>query len=376
MSMHNRPEADFTQRFRQAGKPVPDLFESTERRLTQRSARPRTQPAAPEAIKALPSGLNPVDRYLAGRNARPASIEGYERKMRRAAELLVEVGFEPGAGICSVREFPWHCISVSDAAAFMLLLSKRYDSPKSRENLAGIVRSMLKECVRLDLLDRRSCDDLLAALPIRAHHRPPAGRELGDNELLGLLRAAAADPSPVLAVRNTAILHVFMSTGCRISEVVDLDLSDYRFGDDSLLVRCTKSNRPVRVFLTGHSANALQAWLHLRGSEPGALFLSRTGSRLTTAGVHEVIRKTQKAAGIAKHVTAHDFRRTFITRLLRAGVDPFTVRRLVNHKNVATTMTYDRRTEMEDREVVRSLQLPGHTSSRRRGISSSRRWSK
>ena len=49
--------------------------------------------------------------------------------------------------------------------------------------------------------------------------------------------------------------------------------------------------------------------------------------------------------------------------MLRAGVDPFTVRRLVNHKKVGTTMVYDRRTDEEDREAVQRLQLPEPPSS-------------
>lgn len=83
---------------------------------------------------------------------------------------------------------------------------------------------------------------------------------------------------------------------------------------------------------------------------------------MSTWGLRDMLAKVVTDAGLTERVTSHDFRRTFITRMLRAGVDPFTVRRLVNHKKVETTMVYDRRTDDEDRQAVQRLQLPDPTT--------------
>jgi site-specific recombinase XerD len=339
--------------------PVDDLFAAAARRMSHRRSKPNAGPAHPLAMKELTGGSNPVDRYLANRNARPASMANYERKMRRAAELLVEAGFMEGADdVGNPREFPWHRIGVADADAFFQLLVRRYSSPKSRENLLGVVRSLLRQCVRSELLDRRTCDQLLDAMPVRQIRCRPAGRELSDAEIVALQRAVLGQTNPVLAARDSAILAAFLSTGMRVSEVVDLDVADYRHDDASLLVRVTKSNREVRVWLTDWARDQLTTWMAIRGDGPGALFLSRAGHRMCCGSVRAVIGRAVARAGITARTTTHDFRRTFITRMLRAGVDPYTVQRLVNHVNIHTTTIYDRRTDAEDREAVLRLQLP------------------
>lgn len=337
---------------------VVDIFTETARRMAERQLTLPGEPAPAEAIRALKGGSNPVERYLANRAARPETMRNYEKKLKRTMALLVEAGFETGAGIASAREFPWHRITVTDADSFVRLVTRHYTSAKSRENYVGVVRSMLRQCARVELIDRRTCDGLLDALPVRAGKTTPAGRELNDDELLALQRAALQHPQPVLALRNGAVLAVFQSTGCRVSEVVDLDISDYRRDDHSLHLRITKSNRPIRVWLVPWAARRLETWLALRGDEPGPLFLSWRGGRLTTSGVSSIVADASKRAGLTLPMSSHDFRRTFITRILRAGVDPFLVRRLVNHVSVATTMIYDRRSELEDRDAVEMLQLP------------------
>jgi integrase len=335
-----------------------DLFAEATRRMSQRRSAPRTEPGPAEAIGALTGSAHPVNRYLANRNARAKTQSGYEYQLRRAAALLVEAGFEEGAGVVPVHGFPWHRISVADADALNRLLAKKYTNGGSRAIVLCAVRSMLRECARADLIDRRTCDQVLDALPVRGVQTPPAGRELCDEELLALQRAAAANPNPVLAARNSAVIAVFMSTGCRISEASDLDVSDYRAEDDSLLLRTTKSGRSVRVWLNTWAADRLNHWLGVRGVEPGPMFTSLRGARMSTWGLRDLVAKAVKDAGLTRRTTSHDFRRTFITRMLRAGVDPFTVRRLVNHKKVQTTMVYDRRTEDENRQAVQRLQLP------------------
>lgn len=353
--LHNLP---LTQQRSEDTNEVVDLFTATERRMAERRPGTRTGAAPAEAIRALRGASNPVERYLANRRAREVSMRGYERKLRQTMRLLVEAGFEGGTGVTSATEFPWHRVTVSDADAFNRLLMHRYSSAKSRENYLGVVRSVLRQCARVGLIDRRTCDDLLDALPVRSGRQSPAGRELTDGELVALQRAAAQHPNALLAARDSALLAIFQSTGCRISEVADLDLADFRRDDSSLLLRITKSGRPVRVWLVPWAARTLHEWLFIRGDAPGPLLLSWRGERLTTSGIDFVLGQTAKRAELNRPMSSHDFRRTFITRMLRSGVDPFVVRRLVNQVNVATTLIYDRRTENEDRDAVLMLQLP------------------
>lgn len=150
---------------------VVDIFTETARRMAERQLTLPGEPAPAEAIRALKGGSNPVERYLANRAARPETMRNYEKKLKRTMALLVEAGFETGAGIASAREFPWHRITVTDADSFVRLVTRHYTSAKSRENYVGVVRSMLRQCARVELIDRRTCDGLLdASGPCRKDH--------------------------------------------------------------------------------------------------------------------------------------------------------------------------------------------------------------
>ncbi len=164
-------------------------------------------------------------------------------------------------------------------------------------------------------------------------------------------------------MRDAALIAVLSGSGLRRSEVVALDREDYNPEDGSLRVRKGKGGKSRTVYLPAGAISALDAWLKARGDLRGALIspVRRGGHvhirRLTDQAVMVILRKRALSAGVAAF-SPHDFRRTFISNLLEAGVDVLTVSRLAGHADPATTQKYDLRPEVAKRQAVQLLHVP------------------
>lgn len=337
------------------------LANKARNRLAQRPVEAERQ-RDPDAILELSTSLNPVHRYMNGRDARPAAMKRYWVKMRRTRDLLIEAGMDKKFAGLAVEQFPWHCVDEERALAFAQLLSVQYGNRRSRDNLLGILRQLLRECVVGDLISATQRDRVLECLPVKNRPRARAGRELTDDEIVRLL-TVGINPKMARDLRDRAIVAVFLSTGIRASEIAEIDVKDLDLDDEirSVQIRRTKSGTSREVWLTPSALTFVKAWLIVRGDHAGALFDSSTrrGLPMTAEHMTALIHERGKRAGVKKNFTSHDMRRTFATRALRMGADPFTVQRLLAHKNVQTTLIYDRRTDLEDRAIVEILDLPG-----------------
>ncbi|MBB6347217.1 site-specific recombinase XerD [Nonomuraea muscovyensis] len=225
--------------------------------------------------------------------------------------------------------------------------------------------------------------------------RLPKGKHLPVERVGALFAACDADPEDVeddahrerlrrTALRDAALLAALYSTGARRSELAGVALADYDPADRSLRIRHGKRNKERYVYLTSSAVSRIEAWLTVRGSDPGGLFAPFTPRgghvRRTRAGtvahmsgqtVGDVIANRAEQAGLAEAPDAHDFRRTFTGELLDAGVDLATAQALLGHASPATTARYDRRPERARRAAVDKLRTPEATPlpgvGRRRG---------
>jgi len=317
---------------------------------------------APGSITKLPTARNPVTRFMSHRSARPASMQNFHRKLRRTRDLLIESGIDERFAATPVESFPWHCVNESIARSFADLLDDRYPNNKSRHNLLGILRAILRECAAVDLISASERDRVLDCLLLKGQYQRGAGRELSDAEITKLL-TPGLNANPRLDLRNRAIVTVFLSTGLRVSEVAEIQVRGLDLDPKvrSIIVDLTKNGSSRVVWLPRSALAVVNEWLVVRGDHPGALFdaVARPGQPLNTKSIREMLHHRARKAGITQRFSTHDFRRTVATRALRSDVDVFTVKRLLGHKNIQTTLCYDRRSEMEDRAVVENLDLPG-----------------
>jgi integrase len=164
-------------------------------------------------------------------------------------------------------------------------------------------------------------------------------------------------------LRDGALIAILRGTGLRRSELVKLELRDWNSNNESLVVRRGKRGKGRTVYLSGEAIIYLEKWLKVRGAEPepllcriwksGKLQLDRP---MNSDAVWRILKKRASGAGV-ESFSPHDFRRTFCSDLLDAGVDIVTVQKLAGHASPVTTAKYDRRGEETKRKAVQKLGL-------------------
>jgi integrase/recombinase XerC len=156
-----------------------------------------------------------------------------------------------------------------------------------------------------------------------------------------------------MGLRDRAIIQALLDTGARAGELTGFDLPDLDFGDSSLFIRKGKGRKARTVYIGKKTRRALRAWLRQRGSDPGALFTTQEGERLTYWGLREIIRRRAKEAGI-EQPGLHDFRRAFTLAQLRAGVDILTISRLLGHASTVLVSRYAKQKPQDLKDKYKS----------------------
>jgi integrase/recombinase XerC len=157
------------------------------------------------------------------------------------------------------------------------------------------------------------------------------------------------DTDTILGKRDRAILELLYGTGLKVSELVNLNLTDIDFNNQSLRIKITR--RKERIVPFGKPAmETLRAYLGIRGEllaeaiddlqDPLALFLNYQGTRLTARSIGRVIDKYTEMAGDIHHISPHSLRHSFATHLLMAGADLQAIKELLGHSQVSTTQQY------------------------------------
>ena len=138
--------------------------------------------------------------------------------------------------------------------------------------------------------------------------------------------------------RDRAIINFLRSTGCRISEMTELNRDAVNI--DAL--ECTvhgKGNKERVVFLDEVAGMTLRDYLVERTDDSPALFINRGKQRIQSNGVRHMLKKLADRAGV-DHVHPHKFRRTLATGLARHGMPIQEVARVLGHEKIDTTMRY------------------------------------
>lgn len=138
------------------------------------------------------------------------------------------------------------------------------------------------------------------------------------------------------SIRDRAILEILDCTGCRVSEVVNMNLSDIDFKTKSILV-LGKGNKERTVFISERAMPYLELYLNTRDDDMDALFLTKRHpfNRIGKDGIERVIRQLGKECGIKAH--PHKHRRTFCTNLINRGMPAQDVAILMGHEDVNMT---------------------------------------
>lgn len=147
------------------------------------------------------------------------------------------------------------------------------------------------------------------------------------------------------AVRDNLILELLFSTGIRIGELVALNVSDVDI--DKLSIHITgRATRGRAVTLSPDSLlTGMQQYLALRGERgltTPALFVGRSGTRLTIYSIENIFKKHVRLAEIKRHVTPHSLRHTMAAQLVSSGADIKEVQEILGHASILSTQVYTR----------------------------------
>ena len=210
-------------------------------------------------------------------------------------------------------------------------------------------------------------EGLLSDNPTTLLESPKLSRKLPDtlsiHEINSLIDAL--DLSKPEGMRNKAILEMLYGCGLRVSEVVDLKISNF-FLDIELVKILGKGNKERLVPIGSEAAKFLQIWLqevrvHLK-IKPGQedwVFLNNRGSSLSRVMVFLIIKGLATKIGLKKTISPHTFRHSFATHLLEGGADLRAVQEMLGHESITTTEIY---THL-DRDYLKSTILQYHPRS-------------
>jgi integrase/recombinase XerD len=265
------------------------------------------------------------------------------------------------------EKLPWWQMRYQHAQKIRALLQDRY-SPATANRYLVALRRVVREAYQLGYIPAEDYTKIREIKGIKNRNDDSeaalSGRYVAPEEIVALLDACAADPTPA-GTRDAAVIALGYGLGLRRAEVADLKLSDYNREGGTVAVRQSKGNRTRHLPIDNGPRDYLEDWLQVRGDAPGRVFwgVNKGGNlstkRLGQRAVHSLYLKRAEEAGLIE-TTFHDLRRSFITDLLDRGNDVALVAKLAGHSSTATTMRYDRRRMERRREAINTLTVPYH----------------
>ncbi|HEU0023693.1 MAG TPA: tyrosine recombinase XerC [Thermoleophilaceae bacterium] len=228
-----------------------------------------------------------------------------------------------------------------DLRRFAGVLSERGASRSTVGRKLAAFRAFYRHLVERGEMEANPGD--LVASPRRDSYLPRVLRAAEVAELLE--RVPATGP---LEVRDRALLELAYSAGLRAQELVDLDVD--AIDPDAEEVRVEGKGGRTRVIPAGEPAwKALEAYLArarpalaTAGDGGRALFLSKSGRRLSTSDVRRRLGIQARRAALQSGVSPHTLRHSFATHMLEGGADLRAIQELLGHASVSTTQTYTR----------------------------------
>jgi integrase/recombinase XerD len=266
------------------------------------------------------------------------SIDAYVHDIEKLTSFLVSANIEKAPAQ----------IELIDLQAFVKFIAELGMTQTSQARIISGIKAFYKYC----LLENITVKD-----PTTLLEAPKLKRELPDvlsfDEIENII--AQIDLSTPEGGRNKAILETMYSCGLRVTEVVNLKLSQLYL--DVGFVRVIGKGNKERLVPIGSVAikyiniyrKNIRVHAAIQNGEEDILFLNRRGKRLSRVMIFLIIKDLVKKAGITKIISPHTFRHSFATHLVEGGADLRAVQEMLGHQSITTTEIY---THL-DREFLR-----------------------
>jgi integrase/recombinase XerC len=289
----------------------------------------------PDEKKTTTESIELFKQSLEGNNYSRESIKAYLSDLAQFVEWLKS------------RRVDWdipYRIARIDIVEFINHLATKKASAVTRKRKLAAIRGFLKFCKDNQIIYGNPADTIEG--PIREERDPAI---LLKTEYKALLQVAGGNP------RDFAIVMLFLQSGLRVSELVNLKIQDVDFTSREITIRQGKGRKDRVVPLVKQAEAAVKSYLKVRDAQPeyDEVFIARNGTSMDQRTVRYRIHKYYKEAGIKKKASVHTLRHTFSTHQIHNGLKINQLKEVLGHRRMETTYKYvhlDRtnlRTEME-----------------------------
>lgn len=266
-----------------------------------------------------------------------------------------------------LREYETEYVSVSGRVIKRIRTNNEYGINRKLSGIRGLFMYLYKN----DYLDHNITDKLDFKKLHQKMKRPLNTKDVvglidviynGENYFEGRHKASYLNRKQ----RDVALFTAYLGTGCRVSELVNLNISDVDFEASSFIITRKGGDRQ-EIFMPIQVENEMLKYVEERLSsedtkDTDPLFISRNGKRILPQTVEKNLKNYCIAAGITdpEKMHPHALRRTFACNLIADGVDIKMVAELMGHKNIEVTHRYYTQYAAEKRkQVMRSLEIAG-----------------
>ena len=274
------------------------------------------------------------------------SVQAYIRDIKKFANYAIPI------------ELSELKVTRVDISTFLAQINQEDISSRSQARIISGIKAFYKYLIM---------EDYLKINPTELIESPKIGLKLPDT--LSLIEIdkliAAVDLSNKQGERNRAILETLYSCGLRVSELVNLQLSNIHFKEGYLKVT-GKGDKERLAPIGGRAIKYLTIYINevrnhqeIKKGNEDFVFLNNRGTKLTRVMIFLIIQKLTERIGLKKKISPHTFRHSFATHLIEGGADLRAVQEMLGHESITTTEIY---THL-DNEYLRSNIIQFHPRS-------------
>ena len=236
-----------------------------------------------------------------------------------------------------IKESPIEC--TADTINSFIYKSSKKNSPSSQARKISGLKSFFKFLV---------FEGYLKTSPMSNIESPKLGRKLPDilnvEEISQMI--SSIDVNEKFGQRNKTIIEILYGTGIRVSELIELKISNIFFKEN--IIRVVGKGDKERFVPIGMQAkksvndyiNNKRNHQKIEESSNDVLILSKDGKKLTRHMIFTLIKNISIKSGITKKISPHTFRHSFASHLLKNGADLRTIQLILGHENITTTEIY------------------------------------
>ncbi len=257
------------------------------------------------------------------------SIHAYITDLIKLVQFLKDKGYDLGP----------EDVKLSHLKEMIEWVNNRGISPRTQARIISGIKSFYKYLLIEEKVDRD---------PTALLETPKVGRKLPEiltvEEIDTIINAI--DTKKPEGQRNKAILETLYSCGLRVSELIDLKISNLFFesgfvkiegkgSKERLVPISTKAIKEINLYLSEYRRN-----LNIHPDHEDILFLNRRGKKLSRVMIFTIIKNITRKLGLEKNISPHTFRHSFATHLIDGGANLRAVQEMLGHESIITTEIY------------------------------------